>query len=155
MTGGDVDPQEVVYIGIGEEVDPMPEVPKTTKFWVTAAACTECGCPGRQLVPEGERLVLHCVECGKASDGGLEARHLPQVTFVYWCRFSRFPTDMVELSAPDRAQLEEALKQLGSENDIPFYAMIITSGLCGNAFTCIAPGCPYKAGSSQGPGFLC
>lgn len=140
-----IDPKDVVYIGIGEDVDPMPEVPKTTKFWVTAAACADCGCPGRWLIPHGERLILRCVDCAKSSDGGIDARLFPQVTFVYWCKFAKFPSDQVDLTTPEQEQLEEILRQMGQYSDIPFFAMIITGGVCVHAFTCLAEGCPYRA----------
>ncbi len=145
VTDRTLNPKDVVYIGIGEDVDRMPEVQKTTKYWVTAASCAACGCSGRLLVPEGDRLILRCVDCGSIGDAGLEARHLPEITFVYWCRFARFPSDQVELSQDQRAEIERLIRELGPEPETPYYAMIITSGLCLHAFHCLAQGCPYRA----------
>ena len=144
----EIDPKKVVYIGIGEDSDPMPDIPKTTRFWITAASCPQCGSPGRWLLPMTDRLLLRCVECSHGTDGGLEARHFPEVTFVYWCRFSLFPSDKVELSPSERRQIEEAIRQMsGGENmETPYYAMIIRSGLCLHAYECLAEKCPYKAG---------
>ena len=132
-----------ILIGFGESEDPMPDCPQLTGYRIFAGPCNECGCAGRKLLPAGENLVIYCDNCRAAQNTSLKAVDWPEVTYIYWCNSSKFASDQVDLSAEDQLSIEQAIAALGSDYEIPHWAVMIVSGRCSCSGQCINFSCPY------------
>jgi ribosomal protein S27AE len=139
-----MDKKKTIMIGIGETEDPLPEFPKSTKFWVFAGNCPECGSCGRELLLANHKIILKCDECGSELDTDLPAEEMHEIAYVYWCNRSRFATDLVKLEKKDMALLAQIEKSFADEYEIPRWAVVIIGGICVKARKCVNLNCVYN-----------
>ncbi|OGK09792.1 MAG: hypothetical protein A2W80_03155 [Candidatus Riflebacteria bacterium GWC2_50_8] len=145
-------PEEVklkpVVIGFGESEDPMPERPQLTGYRIFAGPCKDCGCAGRKLLPAGSSLVIICDKCRAPQKTNLAATDWPEITYIYWCNSSKFASDQVELSIEDQLSIEQTIAALGTEYEMPHWAVMVVAGRCSCSEQCVNFACPYLARSS-------
>lgn len=135
--------KDAVYIGYGESTDPLPEQPQLTRYRVFAGPCKECGCAGRKMVAAADVLLLVCDKCHNTLKTTIQASDMPEVTYIYWCNSSKFASDLVELSDQDRQMLAEAEKLLGSDYEVPHWAVTVIAGRCSSSEMCVNSACSY------------
>ncbi len=136
--------EEVVFVGIGEGTDPFPHVPKTTKFWVFSKSCPACNNPGRLLEIQDRALVLRCPKCQGTVSTTLSAKDLPDVSYVFWCNSSVFPTDSEGLSPQSKREISRMVDEF-SQGETPevHWGVIVIGGRCTNLGDCQNDKCPY------------
>ena len=135
--------QKVILLGYGESDDPLPDAPQLTRFRVFAGQCKNCGCAGCKLLPASPNLVLVCDVCGDRQNTSIDYRDYHEVTYIYWCNSSRFPSDEVQLSEGDARAIDEIVEQFGDEYEPPHWAVVIVGGRCSSSSLCIRSDCPY------------
>ena len=146
MTIGD---RRVIFIGIGEGEDPLAGRSKPTPFVVSCAPCPRCGSPSRALQPRRDSVLLVCPSCGDTTDTGLRAAVWPQITFLYWCRDSKFASDHVILSPAQSSEIEALLAAYPvSPDEIPAWGVTVIGGMCEKSSQCVQEKCPYRNGLS-------
>lgn len=147
-----IDDRRVVFIGIGEGEDPLAGKPKKTPYVVSSSPCSVCGNPSRILQPQGEGVLLRCPSCGDTVDTGLRSAVWHQITFLYWCRESRFSTDEVELSPKQSSEIEALLALYPvAPDEIPAWGVTVIGGRCEKSTQCIQEKCPYRRGLTTDP----
>lgn len=144
--------EETIFIGFGETTDPFPDEPKTTLFWVFAGPCQKCGFSTRFLLPEARSIFLICRKCGNRQESGIGVRYWPQITYIHWCRESRFASDELHLSPETRAQVEALTIGMNPDVDTPAWGVRIIGGECIHGKRCINLDCPYHFCDKTGGG---
>lgn len=135
---------ETISIGIGELEDPLPDYPRSTRYWLFAGVCENCGCGGREIEIYSKKVALKCESCGSLKQTLIDAEDYFDVSYVYWCNRAKFATDHVGIT---RDVIDSIEKVIGNfeEIEIPRWAVVIVGGVCEKKGCCINHKCRYNA----------